>query len=321
MASTNRVNRFINELNGLTGDVTLFDFAKKEYAARLHINYMLTRTQSMFKWENLPETIPERIPELYIQSAGHTAVYEHKDNLYMFVGAAGGVLDEYYFPTEYIINNPALNLYVNAKINKDCILIPNDSLYMGLLPLFEKYASAMVENELSLKIAMENTRVIDFISAQDDRTRASAEKFIEEVKAGRTAVVGESAFFDGIRVQPYGSTANTNMLTNLIELEQYLKASWFNELGLNANYNMKRESINAGESQLNNDALLPLVDNMLLCRQKAVEDINRKFGTNIKVSLSSSWEDNEEEIAIQQNELFQSTGNDKGETDENKQVE
>ena len=83
---------------------------------------------------------------------------------------------------------------------------------------------------------------------------------------------------------------------NLIELEQYLKASWYNELGLNANYNMKRESINSGESQLNNDMLIPLVDDMLKRRKEGAEKVNNMFGTNITVELASAWEDNQEEI-------------------------
>jgi hypothetical protein len=59
---------------------------------------------------------------------------------------------------------------------------------------------------------------------------------------------------------------------------------------------MKRESINSGESQLNNDALLPLVDNMLKCRQEGFDRVNEKYGTNIKVELNSSWQYNEEAI-------------------------
>ena len=59
---------------------------------------------------------------------------------------------------------------------------------------------------------------------------------------------------------------------------------------------MKRESINAGESQLNNDALLPLVDDMLKVRQDAIEKVNAMYGTDIKITLASSWEDNQIEI-------------------------
>ena len=59
---------------------------------------------------------------------------------------------------------------------------------------------------------------------------------------------------------------------------------------------MKRESINSGESQLNNDALSPLIDDMLKQRQEGAEKVNAMFGTNISVEFNSAWKDNEIEI-------------------------
>ena len=137
---------------------------------------------------------------------------------------------------------------------------------------------------------------MSLISAPDDRTLESVNNYLEDIKNGKLASIGENQVFDGIRVQPYASSGNTNGITSLIELEQYLKASWFNEIGLNANYNMKRESINSGESQLNNDMLLPLIDDMLETQNRAFEKANKMFGTNITVELNSAWEDNQEEI-------------------------
>lgn len=84
-------------------------------------------------------------------------------------------------------------------------------------------------------------------------------------------------------------TTNSVYITQLIELIQYYKASMYNELGLNANYNMKRERLNLGEVSMNVDVLLPYVDNMLKERQNAVEKINAMFDTEISVKLASSW--------------------------------
>ena len=82
-------------------------------------------------------------------------------------------------------------------------------------------------------------------------------------------------------------------------MEQYLKASLLNELGLEANYNMKRESLNATEAQMGDDALQPLIDNMLKCRQEAAEKINEMFGTDISVEFNSAWEENEDNRDLQ----------------------
>ena len=63
---------------------------------------------------------------------------------------------------------------------------------------------------------------------------------------------------------------------------------------------MKRESINSNESQLNDDMLHPLIDDMLAMRREALEKVNEMFGTNITVDFNSAWKDNEieNEVAI-----------------------
>ena len=61
---------------------------------------------------------------------------------------------------------------------------------------------------------------------------------------------------------------------------------------------MKRESLNSVESQLNDDALLPLVNNMLQCRIDGFNKVNEKYGTNITVELNSSWKSNADAIDI-----------------------
>ena len=293
-------NKFINSVLGGAID---HDFADKSACIRQHVAYMLNRTQSMFRWNGLPDTIPERSLELFLQTNGNVCFYKYNDKLYVFTGGMGGEPDVYYMPTVYTIANPALHLSKCLSIGVDCIVMPNDSLYLGLIPLFSRYATGMTENELSMKIAIINSRIIDLISAADDRTRESAEKFLADIVDGKLGVIAENAFLDGVRAQPYAATVNSNTLTNLIETEQYFKASWFNELGLNANYNMKRESLNTSESQMNNDALLPLVDDMLKCRKLAAVKVNEMFGTEISVSLASSWEDNEQEIELEHEQI------------------
>lgn len=82
---------------------------------------------------------------------------------------------------------------------------------------------------------------------------------------------------------------NGSYLTQFIELQQYLKGSFFGELGLRANYNMKREAIGTGESTLDEDSILPLCDNMLMCRRQDIEQVNQLYGTDISVNFSSAW--------------------------------
>ena len=96
------------------------------------------------------------------------------------------------------------------------------------------------------------------------------------------------------------NTSKNAQLKDVIEVKQYLMGSWYNELGLNANYNMKREAINESESDLNEDALLPLIDDMLDSRKKMCDEVNKMFGLDIKVKISSSWQKIRKEIALRE---------------------
>lgn len=289
----------------------LYDFKNKDKCIDNKISYMLARTQSMFSYAGLPDTLNARIIELYLQVNGNLCITDIGEDiinksghteltpgLYAFTGGMGGKYDVYYMPTLYTVSNPYLNYSKNLKIDDDCIVIPSDSMYYGLLPLFQKYATALTENELSMNIATIVLRLQALISAGDDNTKKSAEKYLNDIISGKIGIIGENAFFENdLKVTPYATTGAHTTIQNIIELEQYLRATWYNDLGLNSNYNMKRESINSGESQLNNDALLPLVDNMLKCRQDGFNKVNKKYGTNIKVELNSSWQYNADAIA------------------------
>lgn len=265
-----------------------YDYTDKPNSINDYIRYMLNRTQMIFKYEGLPDTIPHKFLELQLQRFGFACIAKAKGALYSFRGGLGGEPDPYYFPTICTVSNPALNISETYEIDKDCVIMQNDSLMSGLLPLFSRYATALIENDISFDIATKNSRIVALISAPDDDTATAANKFLEDIAAGKQGVPAANEFLDGIKVQPFAQMSNRT-LTELIEYQQYLRASWYNEIGLNANYNMKRESLTTTESQMNFDALLPLVDDMLYCRQQAIDKINAMFGTNITVELNSSW--------------------------------
>ena len=150
-----------------------------------------------------------------------------------------------------------------------------------------------------MNIATINSRLISAIAASDDKTKASAEKYLQDIAEGKQGVIAETAFLEGLKVLPYTSGSN-NTIISLIELMQYQKASWYNDLGLSANYNMKREALNSSETVIDNDILLPLIDDMFKCRKAGAEKVNAMYGTDIRVELSSSWEDNQEETEAEE---------------------
>lgn len=269
--------------------ITKYDFKNKEKNLNDYITYMLNRSVTMFKYHNLPDTMPQREIELLLQCNGWGCVCEINGNLYCLNGGLGGVPNAYNMPTEIIINNPYLNYNKTLTIDTDCVIIPNDSMYVGLLPMYNRYCTMLVENDITMILATVNKRVQNLLSANDDNTVESAKNFLKKVFDGELGVIAESKLFDSLKVNA-SSVNSTVSMTELFEFEQYVKASLYNEIGLSANYNMKRERLTSAEVETNTDNLYPLVDDMINQRRKAVEKINEMFGTNIEIEFNSSWD-------------------------------
>ena len=278
----------------------LFNFGQKNHAMRHYIRYMLDRTQGIFEYENLPESLPAREMELMLQCFGYIGVAKVNNEIYAFRGGLGGEPDVYYRPTIFTVANPALNYSANLKIDEECIIIRNDATFSGFMPMFRRFASLLVEDDISQRMAVINKRTQKLISAMDDRTKESAEIFLNKLETGNLAVVADNSFLDGLRVNEYDKAQQG--LTELIEMRNYHLASWFNAIGINANLNMKREAINSAEAQLNDKSLLPLIDNMLACRIEGFNKVNNMFNLDISVSLAGSWKEEAQamETAVEQ---------------------
>lgn len=280
----------------------------KRQSANAYYRYFLARLTRMFEYKNLPDTIPHQIFDRYLFNNGIALITKVKDNLYCFYGNAGGPQDVYYRPCQFIVANPHIigdngeQFSANVTVFENDrypelgqptgVLMRNDTEWLGLNPLLSRYAYLMAENILTLRTADVMLRVIALLTAPSDKERAAALEYLKALENGNLSVIGESPFFDGIKLQSPPSN-NGSYLTQFIEYQQYLKGSFYNELGLSANYNMKREAIGKGESTLDEDALLPLCDDMLLCRKQDLERVNEMFGTSIEVSFSSAWLENQ----------------------------
>ena len=266
----------------------------KDTALNDFIDNMLIKCNQMFVYKNVPDGITKRVIERYLLENGYCIFTKENDKFYVFTGGLGGELNEYYEYTKCIVSNPYLKLNKEYTINDDCVLIRNDSKMKGLIPLLEKYGVLCGDCELSINMLTNNLRTQFFISANDDKTRQNADLFIKKLVDGELSVIGENQFLDGVKVHNVSSQANC--IQQFIELNQYLKASAFNEIGLDANFNMKRERLTVNEVELNTSILIPLADNMLEERKNAIDLINKKYGLNIEVDLSSVWKMQKEEV-------------------------
>ena len=266
---------------GSENDMMLKD---KKALIFFHYNMALAKTLKMFEYEGLPETIPYRELEKILQLNSFAYWLKKDGKLYVFFGGLGGRPNEYYQPTNFIVANPYLQFFKTVKVNEEGVLMWNDYSHIGLSLMLRRYAELMSECDITLRFGLINDRLVSILQASNDTAKDSAQALLDDIEEGRKlgVIMGEDWIDENgnVKVHDYRK-ANTQDIKDVMELQQYLKASFWNDIGIQANYNMKREAINDSEAGMNEESLKPFIDDMLECRKEALEKINKQLNFSI----------------------------------------
>ena len=264
-----------------------YSVTNKAENVRNIIDGVLNKTLTMFLYTNLPESLPIEELEKMLQLNGSGFVTMIDEQLVVLKGA-------YSYDKVDIYNRPyKINCYLPDKKTykmfniSDGVIIKNDYLERGLLPIFKKWGFLINESELTLIIANRYKRMVKTFIANDDPTAESVRTYLAKVDNGESSVITSNILWDSIKID---GESNTNTLHELIEYDNYIKSELYKEIGLYSNDNMKKERLISSEVENGMNSIYPLVDNMLNCRKQAIDKINKKYNTNISVEFTSSWE-------------------------------
>lgn len=303
-----------------------------DYAARKKriiydsLDWFLNKTAVMFEYDNLPPTIPKIALERLLQWCGSCAIWRvpqvHRpvgfgpsfnyseqsgqpdydtmfvNQLYAFPYTLADAPDPYQEPYKVVITSPGFRPTISEtlEINKDVVIIRNDSNYRGLYGLHKKYAELLAEAEISLRSTLLVLRDELLFIAKTEKQRKAVEAYINARDVGQPSFITANDLGNPLE------TIMQNTHSNAVELAvngvQAIKAAWYNEIGLNPSFSMKREYTSAQEIDTQTDLLMPIIDDMFESRKIGIDNINAMFGTNISVRKSSAWKMKEASIKL-----------------------
>ena len=285
--SLERINNIYNKIMEFKG------ISNKSDTYHTLMMMSLAKTNNMFEYSGLPDTIPAHILESYLQINGFAIIaYPDGDKnkgLYAYFGGLGGQQDEYYRPTVAMVASPYQGFSCGYDIGENCAIIKNDVFYMGLVPLNNMYAELATESLLSMRVGSILTRLQKIFTAPNDSAKIAYDKYINDLINGKLSAVVDSNLIQNLEALNIDSTGNSKTLEQLSEYHRYILGTWYNELGLKSAYNMKRERLTDDEIQLDNSATASYINSMFESRKQGVKAVNDLFGTNISVKLGSVW--------------------------------
>lgn len=256
-----------------------------------HIDLLRVKVLEIFHYSGLDLTLPKRILESRVTQEGFTIVYEHDGNLYCTSTEPSGKEDVYgeCHEVHFTHSNMGESIDMTRTIGVDAVMVRNDASRIGLENLLERFAIFEARADLSLLNSFTDLSVTRIIHAKDEAAYASAMEYEQQIRDGVPAVIQAKEFDDLKGINVYTTPAPNNLASQVIGLIQYISSRYYSELGIVLNNNMKSQYVN--EAELGKSTGMPLIYNMLACRQEAVDEINALFGRDIKVSLSEEWND------------------------------
>lgn len=251
--------------------------------------------------DNLPEKADINFVMTHLLTVGTIACVKIEDEIYMTNGYLGGARDVNYYGTRVIGSNPILGSYdVERGVEGDVIfLTPFDNVPLddcglnrtdgGIHSLIKFTAALLADNISSINSAQINGRVQAIVTAEDSTVASTAEAALKELYAGKPYKVLTEDIYKRIHVNPISASVSSHQLIELIEVQQYIRAMFWNAIGIDANYNMKRERLINAEVEANFAALKVPVSTMLNSLNASAEKVNKCLNTEIHFRLNPEF--------------------------------
>ena len=264
-------------------------------------NKLLLRCMSIFNWNNLPESLPEREIELNILLTGHCVIFKHQGEIVTQCTQLFNNQDSiYYYPNKAIYSNPkiksdTLKIGVNAEIiyntplQDNIFYLPSDG---GMLTFISRYARMLADIESTLNIYTVNERLVSFPTASNDNTKNSLVRFFEKLAIGRREIISDNSIVEQFRNVDVVRTNIKDGVNDWIIARDKILEQFYRDIGVKM-YNPKKAQVTEDEIESNSQVLLISLKDLLKERQQGVERVNNMFGTNITVEISEEFQQSE----------------------------
>lgn len=249
--------------------------------------------RSVFKWENLPNGIDEKWIEMFLFNEGRCMFFKDETFGFMVAKCTNSGMPNYY--DEPTILRPVATNYSNTRSydnGSECVLIRNNDMMIPTRPTIELYALRLADITRTIDINV-NAQKTPVLVKGSEKQRLTLKNVYRQWDGNEPVIFGDKSLSE----TPM-EVLKTEAPAVFPDLQLQKHEIW-NEcmtfLGINnANMN-KRERLVTNEVEANDEQIQMSVQMMLKAREKACEDINALFGTNIKVTLRNAQRQAENE--------------------------
>lgn len=254
---------------------------------RYFLNSFIELAISMFKWENLPDTVDERFMEYTMFYDNHALFFEDSAIGFLCLQCTlQGPYNFYRVPINrraYAVGDERGQQYSHNCNIKDSVIIWNNKIRTPTYPDVEIFAHRMWEIERTIDVNVKAQKTPVAILC-DENERLTMKNLYMKYDGNEPFIFG-SKNLD----LKNGVTALTTEAPYVADKLQTLKENYYNELctflGIPSSV-AKKERVQSSEIGANLGRMAASRQSRLDSRRAAADEINRMFGLNITVDYN-----------------------------------
>lgn len=263
----------------------------------IHFRALTNIALRVFVWDNLPPSLPQREIEIRLLLQGFDVVFN--TDKYGIVTADGSIygIDIYNHARYFTCTQPILGTkqgtidltgvcIYNTSIDSD---ITSGAAYRSVMrDLLGWYARMLTDIDVSITIMTLKSRATNGVMANSDAAKNALDKYYRDLERGDiyTPFAPTGGIFDNITDLIQHNVNNAVSVSDLVQLKSQIMRDFYAAFGVQS-IQHKNERLITDEITNDTDFLTANIDDMLTCRQRGADDLNRIFGLNVTVGVNS----------------------------------
>ena len=266
----------------------------------VYIHYfrqLLKDALQIFDIKNLPETFNRRFFKLVLLLKGRIAIFKEKNSgtLRALNMSTASRPDIYYVPEKVLIVNPTFKgVSYNLKLGEECAVIYCTSMDQytygleqgGLYSLLSITSTLLADNTISINTAQKNMRLHKLLGADDENTFKSIEAVMDRMYYGRPFQAVQKSLLDNLVDIPMQENGSQQIIAQLLQANQYIKAQFYEQIGFITHDQMKKERLISSELTEGAEMAVFNIMDMIENIKAGLREANELFDLNMELVIN-----------------------------------
>lgn len=255
-----------------------------------HKNNLFQKCIRLFEWEYDETVVPfnQKQIELPLLTGGYGLFSKINEKPIAGYGSLYNQNKYFYYEYDNCLINTPNGSYRRSLLNKEAVLVNNNSLRQSIMPMIERYATLIAHTEITFVMSLVNGRASRIFTTTDPSTAESVNQFLNDLYIGKMNSITDD-LMQSVNVLDFGDDVSKNY-KDLCDTIKFLYEDFFRNMGIKSE-SSKRERLNLAEVAEDSGLTTLMIDDMYKCRLDGAKALSEFYGTEFRVKPLVSYED------------------------------